>query len=240
MTPTKVGDIDGFVGTFSFEVGNSQPNRVTHVVWWERDGLAFQLSGTQLSEAETLAAAASTEPASDKKWSELLHATGADSDVGAASAGTEPAEVALPATIPAFTGTPRDVDIDVSVTEPSPNEQIWSGTLPTGEPWAVRVTRVYNTISFEPETDGISNGSMIGPLPRPADQELACCNPPNVVTADPNAASLRVSRSNGDRYTIALHDLPGADDLRIAVVGVLDGVQPMELLDAAGNVLQTL
>ena len=163
MTPTKVGDIDGFVGTFSFEVGNSQPNRVTHVVWWERDGLAFQLSGTQLSEAETLAAAASTEPASDKKWSELLHATGAD-----------------------------------------------------------------------------SNGSMIGPLPRPADQELACCNPPNVVTADPNAASLRVSRSNGDRYTIALHDLPGADDLRIAVVGVLDGVQPMELLDAAGNVLQTL
>ena len=151
-----------------------------------------------------------------------------------------PAVLVASGTTPPFQGVPHDVTIDVTVADTSPNEQLWSGTLPTGEAWTVRVTRVYDTISLRPDVSGASNGWSTSPVPRPPGQELGCCSPPSVVTADPNAAAMRLTRSNGDRYVIPLHDLPGNAGLRIAVIGVLDGASPLELIDARGNVLQSV
>ena len=51
---------------------------------------------------------------------------------------------------------------------------------------------------------------------------------------------MRIVRSNGDRYTIPLHDLPGVNGLRVAVLG-LPGSSPerrIELIDTSGAVLE--
>jgi hypothetical protein len=60
-----------------------------------------------------------------------------------------------------------------------------------------------------------------------------------VITTDPNAAAMRVTTHDGDRFTIPLHNFPGTDGLRIAVVALPNGSGPQlaELLDADGNVL---
>jgi hypothetical protein len=146
-------------------------------------------------------------------------------------------------TVPPFTGEAHDVAIDVSVTTPSSSEQVWSGTLPTGEAWKVQLTRIYDSISFWPEVNGASQGSSSGStVRRPAGQEFACCMPLNVITADPKAAAMRVTSSNGGRYTIPLHDLPGGDGLRIALLALPDGGGPAhaDLIDADGNVLRSM
>ena len=52
---------------------------------------------------------------------------------------------------------------------------------------------------------------------------------------------MRIVRSNGDRYTIPLHDLPGTNGLRVAALG-LPGTSPerrIELIDANGSVIET-
>jgi hypothetical protein len=51
--------------------------------------------------------------------------------------------------------------------------------------------------------------------------------------------ALRVLRSNGDRYTIPLHELPGTDGVRIALIAIPDGTLLAELVDAIGNVLES-
>jgi hypothetical protein len=68
------------------------------------------------------------------------------------------------------------------------------------------------------------------------------CYPVRVITADPNASGMRVTTATGDRFIVPLHDLPGADGLRIAVVALPNGGGPQraELIDADGKVLQSL
>jgi hypothetical protein len=61
-----------------------------------------------------------------------------------------------------------------------------------------------------------------------------------VVTADKRGSAMRIVRSNGDRYTIPFHDLPGVNGLRVAVLG-LPGTSPerrIELIDANGVVVE--
>jgi hypothetical protein len=138
-------------------------------------------------------------------------------------------------------GEPHDVTIDVSVAQPSANEQLWSGTFPTGETWSVKVVQLYDSISMWPAINGAAPGSMSGPLRRDPGAEIGCCGPVSVVTANPKAAALRVLRHNGDRYTIPLHDLPGTDGLRLAVIALPEsGPQQAELIDSDGNVLEAL
>ena len=237
LTATKVKGADGFVGSYSMAM--TVPHIDVHLLSWERDGLDFRVTGFNVSDAQVMAAAESVEPASDAKWNEMLQQTGADQGSGVAPAGTVPAEPVPPGTDPPFTGDVTDVSIDVAVTETSANEQTWSGTLPTGEPWKVEVKRVFDSISLQPEVDGVPQGMSYGPVARPTDQEIACCAPLNVITADSNASALRVTTHDGDRFTIPLHELPGTDGLRIALVALANGGGPQlaELLDAAGNVL---
>ena len=106
-----------------------------------------------MSREVVVKAANSVAAASDNKWKELLTATGYDGC--AAPAGTAPAQTAPAGTDPSFTGQPHDVEIDVSVAGPSANEQVWSGTLPTGEAWTVRITRVYDSFRMESEIRGL-------------------------------------------------------------------------------------
>jgi hypothetical protein len=237
LTPIKVAGANGFSGGYS--AGESDTDY--RVVTWERDGLDFRVGGFNVTDAEVMSAAESAEPVSESKWNEMLRQTGGGLAPEGAPAGTVPAEEAPAGTDPPFTGEVRDVSVEVVVTNPSANEQVWSGTLPTGEAWKVDVTRVFDSIAIKAEIDGVGQGMLLGPLVRTAGQELGCC-PLSVVTADPNAASMRVTTHHGDRFSIPLHELPGTDGLRIAVITLPNGSGPQgaELIDADGNVLETL
>lgn len=236
VKPINVGTAFGYIGS---DVVDSVPPTTLRVVYAEFEGLAFRLSGNGMSETELISAARSVTRASTASWTALVQPV-----APVAPAGTEPAvttrdEGAPPGTDPPFTGEAHDVAIEVSVAEISANEQVWSGTLPTGETWSVDVRLLYDTMSIWWQMNGASQGGMTGiAVPRAADQQLGCC-PPYVVTTDPAAAALRVLRSNGDRYTTPLHDLPGDGGLRAAFIDLPNGggVQRAELLDASGNVL---
>ena len=237
---TKIAGDDGFVGNYSFE-GQDPPLDV-RVAAWERNGLEFRITGFSVTDDEILAAASSVQPVSLAKWHEFLARTSTDQvSTGTTPAGTAPAEGVPAGTDPPFTGDVHDVTVDVSVANPSANEQIWSGTLPTGEAWKVDISRVFDSIAIRPEINGAGQGMLLGPLVRAAGEELGCC-PLSVVTADPNAAALRVTTHQGDRFTIPLHDLPGTDGLRIAVIALAGGGGPQaaEVIDDQGNVLESL
>jgi hypothetical protein len=190
-----------------------------------------------------LTAADSAEPVSEARWNEMLRQTGGAVDSNSAPAGTVPAgttpTVEGPAdTVPTFRGEVHDVDIEISVVDSSVNEHVWSGTLPTGEKWKVNVTRVYDSIATRPEVDGDPQGMNYGLL----GEGFNCCAPLNVITADPNATAMRVTTHTGERFSIPLHDLPGTDGFRIALVALPEGggAELAELIDADGTVLDSL
>jgi hypothetical protein len=236
LSATKVKGADGFVGSYSMTL--SVPQTDVHLLSWERDGLEFRMTGYNVTDAQMMAAAESVEHASDSEWGGMLRQTGLATVPGAAPAGTVPAEQAPAGTDPPFTGEVKDVSMDVAVTDTSPNEQTWSGILPTGETWKVEVKRVFDSISMQPEVDGLPQGLSYGPVARKPGEEFGCCGPLSVMTADTNATAMRVTTHDGDRFNIPLHDLPGTG-LRIAVVALANGSGPQlaELLDADGNVL---
>jgi hypothetical protein len=259
LTPTKIASALGW----SFV---AQPNGLFggRTLYWERDGLAFSVTGRSVQEQPLLAAAVSVRPATDAEWQVIPRAqppapaetsaadgtspadsvTNANPDSGAAPDTVASAAETVPAeTIPLFSGEVRDVALDVVVSNPSAHQQTWSGTLPTGESWKVDVATVYNSIRVFTSIDGALTGGFSGEtLPRPSDAELGCCNAVNVITANSRAAALRVVRSNGDRYTVELHDLPGNKGLRIAVLALPTSSpgQQLELIDVAGSVLQSM
>jgi hypothetical protein len=242
LTPTKIAGTDGFVG--SYEVTQASPPMTVHTALWQSSGLDFFLTGYNVTDAEMVAAAASVEPVNDDKWNELLEQTGYGPGTGdTVPAGTSPAEPGPAAdTVPPFVGEVHDVSITVSVVNSSPSDQVWSGTLPTGETWEVDVTTVFDSIATRPKVDGLPQGSEYGPLVRAQGQEFACCAPLNVVTANPDATAMRVTTHHGDRFIIPLHDLPGTDELRIALIALPSGEGPQlaELIDADGNILESL
>ena len=238
---TRIAGGDGFVGNYSFE-GQDPPLDV-RVAAWVRNGLEFRITGFSVTDDEILAAANSVQHVSVAKWHEFLARTGTDQvPTGTTPAGTAPAEGVPAGTDPPFTGDVHDVTIDVSVANPSANEQIWSGTLPTGEAWKVDISRVFDSIAMRPEINGAGQGMMYGPLVRAAGEELGCCGPLSVITGDPTAAALRVTTHQGDRFIIQLHDLPGTDGLRIAAIALPNGGGPQaaEVIDDQGNVLESL
>ena len=238
LTETTVAGARGFVGSYSMQ--SSVPHTDVQILAWERDGLEFRVTGFNVDAADVLSAAESVEHAPDGSWTELIRQFGAGQE-SAEAAGTVPAESVPPDTEPVFRGEVHDVPIEVAVSDTSDNEQVWSGTLPTGESWKVDVHRVFDSISMQPEIDGMGQGATYGGFARAPGQEFGCCAPLNVITADANAASMRVTTNHGDRFTIPLHDLPGTGGLRIALVALPAGGWPelAELIDADGKVLQS-
>lgn len=233
LEPVKIGNASGFVGSYQMD---STPPLTLRMAYWEREGLAFILTGRGVSQADVLTAAESVAPAATSAWAALLQ-----SPRPAAPAGTTPAVEGGATTDVPFTGEPHDVAVDVAVSDVSANEQRWSGKLPTGESWSVQVVRLYDSISLSTQLNGANQAFMSGPTARAPGEEIACCGPVNVITANPKASALRVLRHNGDRYTIPLHDLPGTAGLRIALIALPDsGPQRAELIDADGNVLETM
>lgn len=109
--------------------------------------------------------------------------------------------------------------------------------LPTGEAWSVDINWVYDSVAMQPAIDGVPQGSSYGPTARSPGEEIGCCAPLNVITADPTAVAVRVTTNHGDRFSIPLRDLPGTDGLRVAVIALAGGGGPQraELIDAAGN-----
>ena len=229
-----IGSTTGYGGSSD---GGSVPPSVFRSLYWERDGVSFYLLGDGLSDAEMLTAATSIRPATDDEWAALVNAPLPN----LVTQGTTPVAKTPSDTIAVSSDAVRDVPIEVSVTVQSPNQQTWSGTLPTGEGWSLELSRVYNTISFLGEVDGQSAG--ISGLPvdtRDGATTIQGFDGGYVVTADKRGNAMRIVRSNGDRYTIPLHDLPGTNGLRVAVLG-LPGTSPqrrIELIDASGAVIE--
>ena len=231
--PVSVGDFSGFVGSLTSE--DSTPPTTAWVVLWRRDGLDFEVSGQGLTKEQTLAAAASASHASPDEWAALGSQAGPADTV---SAGTSPA--GLPSdTQPGFAGEPRDVAITVKVDDISANDEQWSGFLPTGESWSAKITRVYDRMDVRYFVDGNTAGGIFGmSIAVGPGNQVTCCNP-MAITKDPNATSLRVLRSNGDRYTIPVHEMPGTGGVRVALIAIPDGTLLVELIDASGNVLES-
>ncbi|MEY2525105.1 MAG: hypothetical protein QOJ66_3670 [Ilumatobacteraceae bacterium] len=231
--PVSVGDFSGFVGSLTSE--NTTPPTTAWVVLWRRNGLDFEVTGQGLTEDQTIAAAASASRASPDEWAALGSQAG---PVDTVSAGTSPAE--LPSdTQPGFVGEPRDVAVTVKVDDISSNEEQWFGVLPTGESWSAKISRVYDRMDVRYVVDGNVAGGIFGMSTAavPGNQ-VTCCNP-IAITKDPKAASLRVLRTNGDRYTIPLHEMPGTGGVHIALIAIPDGTLLAELIDASGNVLES-
>ncbi len=227
-----IGDSTGYIA--GDWVGNDADRY--WIVLWQNDGLDFALYASDFTREQAVAAARSASPATEAEWAHL-----ADSAAVASSdtvvMGTAPPQILD--VEPVDTVEPRDVDITVSVTNPSDNEQRWTGTLPTGEMWSAVVLRVFDRIETRITIDGVLTETSSGPpLPKATDSSQVTCCSPQAITTNPDAASLRVLRPNGDRYTIPLQSLPGTSDTRIALIGLPEGTVLTELLDEDGNVLQ--
>jgi hypothetical protein len=233
--PVSAGDFSGFIGSLTSE--DAIPPTPVWQVLWRRDGFQFGLSGQGVSRDQILSAAASASQASPDEWAGLLRSQ-------IVSAGdTVPAGTVAPAvptdTQPSFVGEPRDVDISATVDDVSTNEERWTGVLPTGESWSAKITRVYDRMDVRYSIDGNLIESSFGESTAFAgDNVVTCCNP-MAMTKNPKAVALRVLRSNGDRYTIPLHELPGTDGVRIALIAIPDGTLLAELVDATSNVLES-
>jgi hypothetical protein len=231
----SLGDFSGFVGSQTSD--NATPPATAWTVLWRRDGLDFQVSGQDLTKDQILTAAASASPASSDEWEQLLRSQSA-TPVATASAGTSPPEVSTDSQ-PTFAGEPRDVAASVTVDDVSSNEEEWSGVLPTGESWTANISRVYDRMDIRYSIDGklVETGFGTSTQP-PTGTSVSCCNP-IAVTNNPQAASLRVLRSNGDRYTIPLHEMPGTGGVRVALIAIPDGTLLAELIDTNGTVIES-
>jgi hypothetical protein len=209
-------------------------------VYWQRDGLAFQLYGLGVEGEAVLQAAASVQRASDIDWEQTLAVPADERSI--APPGTAPAEtgpVITPAeTLPAFTGTPHDSPIDIVVETMSEYEQIWTETRPGEEPWTFHVLRLFDQVLVDAREG--DSGVSISPSWPPAEgvPQILCC-PATVLTDDPQVAALRIVLNTGERYTIPLHDLPGVAGVRIAVGGGISTVQTIDLIDADGNIVES-
>ena len=230
------GDFSGFLG--SVTTGNAAPLTTQWLVLWRHDGLDFLISGSGVTSDQILSAATSASRASPDEWAHLLGSKNiASSDT--VPTGTAP-PVAPVDTEPSFVGEPRDVAITVTVDDVSKTEQRWSGVLPTGESWSAKITRVYDHIEMRAySNDGTVLESLSASTAQATgDGQVTCCGP-MAITKNPNAAALRVLLSNGNRYTIPLHELPGNDGVRTAFIPIPDLASLTELVDATGNVLQS-
>ena len=249
--PTPVGrGVFGYefkavaVGGFSGLLGvrhtseNATPLTTESLVLWRRDGLDFLLSGHGVTTDQILTAATSASLASPDEWADLLDPQNVGSNDTVATGSSPP--VAPVDTEPAFVGEPRDVAITVTVDDVSNTEQQWSGVLPTGESWSATITRVYDRMDIRYSSDGnlVETSGWTSTAQETGDGQVTCCNP-MAITKNPKAAALRVLRSNGDRYTIPLHELPGTDGERVALITIPDGTFLAELVDASGNVLES-
>ena len=234
----KAVSVDGFSGFLgSRPTGDATTPTTDRLLLWRRDGLDFLLSGRGVTSDQILTAAASASPASPDEWAHLLDQGNAASNDTIAT-GTAPPAAPVD-TEPALVGEPRDRPITVTVDDVSNTEQQWSGVLPTGQPWSAKVTRVYDHIEMRSYS---SDGTVLASLSGSVDQligggQVTCCSP-MAVTKNPNATAMRVLLSNGDRYTVPLHELPGTDDVRIAFIPMPDATLT-ELVDATGNVLES-
>lgn len=175
LTQTTVAGASGFVGSYSIEL--SSPHIDVQLLTWQRDGLEFRVTGFNVTDTEVRVAAESVERVSDSRWNEMLTKTGAGQDSGTAAAGTVPPEPAPDSTDPPLVGDVRDVSVEVAVTDPSSSEQVWSGTLPTGEMWTVHVSRVFDSIALKPEVDGLPQGMSYGTAIRPGSDRFRVLQP---------------------------------------------------------------
>jgi hypothetical protein len=230
----SVGDFSGFLGSVTSSI-QAQPTTAWTVLW-RRDGLEFVLTGQGVTSDQVLKAAASASRASPDEWAALGSHTNGPADTVAA--GTSPPEVPTD-TAPSFVGEPRDVAITVKVDDLSTNEERWSGVLPSGESWDAKIIRVYDRMDIQYSIDGSVVETSFGTSTAQATTsgQVVCCNP-MAITKNPQAVSLRVLRSSGDRYTIPLHELPGTDGVRVALIAIPDNLLA-ELIDAHGDVLES-
>ena len=230
----SVGDFSGFLGSVT-STSQAQPT-TSWTVLWRRDGLEFVLTGQGVTSNQLLRAAASASRASPDEWAAF--GSRVNAPVATVVAGTSPPEAPTD-TAPSFAGEPRDVAITVKVDDVSANEERWSGVLPSGESWDAKIIRVYDRMDIQYSIDGNVVETSFGTSTAQATTsgQVMCCHP-MAITKDPKAVALRVLRSNGERYTIPLHELPGTDGVRVALIAIPDNLLA-ELIDANGNVLQS-
>ena len=104
------------------------------------------------------------------------------------------------------------------------------------------MSRVFDTISFLGEIDGQSAGISGTAIDVQAGAtRIQGFDGGFVVTANKQGSAMRIIRSNGDRYTIPLHPLPGTIGLRVAALALpgTSAERRIELIDADGTVIQS-
>ena len=223
---------------------------------WRRDDVQFVLHGYgNTSEAELIAAAASTRLASDDEWNNIAWTAERTSQ----TVGTEvvSADDAQAPNIGGPSGTnpttirvivdPRDVAANVNATVFSSVQTEFSGTFKDGGNWSIATRNVAGSVSWIPTFKGDDNqglqlwylaavtGSRLVADPATDNYDSAYA-----VTFKPEATTLRVTLYSGDRYSIPLVDTGDSRSLKLAAMMVPNGdLRLAEVLDAYGKVLDT-
>ena len=204
-------------------------------VVWERDGRTFVLGAIGAPDDDLIALARGVRPASADEWAAAVSATPPAVDQMPAA----PTTVAPPTTA-AFAPAPATVtDVPVTVTAVDGEDGgglVLTAALPDGS--ATPLTLFVVPGGQVPVLDGIADPYGLDDAGRPvvmaarSDTSWAAF----VVTTEPSARQLRVTRSNGDRYVADLVPYPGQDGTWVAAIVVpRDEIVGAELVDEFGN-----
>lgn len=228
------------VNGVSYFHGTSEAGLIEFVVW-QRDGLAFQMMATPDKGVDLITLAASARPATKAEWAAAVAAPRPVFPPSSASTLPVTDEATpQPAPVPA---TVRSVPVTVSAVGRLDEGGIIIVTeLPDGTAAPITLLRQGDTTSV-----GIDNAYVTYSGPEDYSSALITFARSDtswgayVVTSDTRAATLSVTRANGDRYVAALVPDPVRWDLRVAAIAVpIDEFVGAELTDEFGRELDRI
>ena len=234
MHAVQVGAVTGFAG-----VGDG-PGLVRVV--WTHDGRSFALTATA-TEAEAVALAASVRPASAIEWANLQpnpdSTTTAPDRTSPDTTTTAPDDTLVdspPATLDPSVDTITDVRVQLTIGGTTADDLRLSSALPDGTFGEIEVVILGTNLLFRGDNSGM--GIDISQWEEPYAQEMGDQAGYFVITTDRTYATLRVTRSNGERYIMDITEIPDHPGIYAAVIGVPTGeMVSFELVDAKGTTL---
>jgi len=229
------------VGTGSGFAGVGDDPGLVRVVW-TRDGRSFALTATG-TEAEAVALAASVRPASAIEWANLQpdpdSTTTAPDGTSPDTTNTAPDDTLVdspPATHDPSLSTITDVSVELTIDAATPDDMRLSAALPDGTFGGIDMVIIGTNLLFRTGTggSGVDISQWTGPYPVWMGDQAGYA----VITTDRTYATLRVTRSNGERYIMDITEIPDHPGIYAAVIGVPTGeMVSFELVDAKGTTL---
>ena len=223
LTPTQVNDDPGWLA--------SSAGGVPLLVWRHGDEL-FALAANDppiQSDVDLLTVARSVRPATATEWSAIptssAQPTAPEGTTNATIAATPgdggPPDTASPVTL-AQGVEPVDTDIVVTATSVTPNEMTVRDELADGTSYETSFVVLTSAVRIQAGA-GAQGGFYTLNLPMSVDPALQPISDDRfsgvtVVTQRSDAASLRVLRSNGERYTTPLTSAAAHPNVRFAAI----------------------